>query len=237
VGGGAAIELGTMERDGARLFVQVRVAAAAGAEDARELDTGALAVVDLATETLLDVDPVAPGVQGVALQGAPPRFRMQIVPGTRRLFVSTTDSTNDVRGGVEMVDLDALASVGYAVSEATGHSDMGGFVMLDDDAGYYVFHTDLLASTHLVPFTVSGGPAPSPAIVDLLGDTVDSLAYDPILRRLYLPSGFAGGPSGLHVYSTVTNEPLGPPLDTGLRPQDVLVERVPVAAPGASSLK
>ena len=76
------------------------------------LNTALEAVVDLASEQLVDVDPVAAGVQGVALLGAPPRFAMQVLGDT--LFVRTTDSLHDVRGGVERVDLTRLPSTGSA---------------------------------------------------------------------------------------------------------------------------
>jgi hypothetical protein len=175
-------------------------------------------------------------VQGVALSGAPPRFKMQLMPAARRLFVSTTDSSHDAHDGIEIVDLDALASVGFAITEGSGHSDMGGFLMLDDDAGYYVFHTDLLASTHLQPFTISGGADPDPSPIVLLNDTVDMLAHDPLRRLLYLPAGFSGE-HGLYALSTVTHEPVGPPLFTGLPPHDVLVEQVAVPGFGGASLR
>ena len=226
LGAGAAIALGTMQRQGTRLFVQVRVSGAN--DEVPGLDTGVLAVVDLTTETLIDVDPGTPGIQGVTLQGAPPRFKMQIVDDT--LYVSTTDSFNDIRGGIERVDLNTLTSVGYAVSEASGDSDMGGFVMLDDERGYYLFHTDLLASTHLKPFTVTGGPGPGFELIVLLGDTVDSLAYDPQRRRLYLPSGFSTNGAGLYVLDTDSNLPIGGPIATGLRPHDALIFNGPLPA-------
>lgn len=220
VGGGAPIALGTMERDGSRLFVQVRV------EEGAEVPGGArgvLAVVDLVQQALIDVDPLAPGVQGIALQGAPPRFKMQIVSRARTLFVSTTDSFLDARGGIERVDLDLLASIGFALTEEVGGSDMGGFVMTTPDEGYYVFHTDLLASTHLKHFTIPGGPDPGTEIVVLLNDTVDVIAHDPPRRAVFLPSGFAWGTPGLYMVSTRTNQVLGPPIDTLLRPHDVVV--------------
>ncbi len=217
VGEGDAIALGFMERHGSTLFVQVRVF---DAEDAPGGDSGVLAVVDLERELLVDVDPVAPGVQGIALLGAPPRFKMQIVDDT--LFVSSTETFNDIRGGVEKVNLSSLASEGYVISEASGHSDMGGFVMLDAQHGYYVFHTDLLASTHLVAFSVDKGPEPG-SLIDLLGDTLDVLVYDPASERLYLPSGFASNGPGLYVFDTGTNSLLGPPVSTGFRPHDVLL--------------
>lgn len=220
VGGGAEIALGTMERDGARLFVQVRVES--GSSAAPGDTSGVLAVVDLTQKQLIDVDPLAPGIQGIALQGAPPRFKMQILPGTRTLFVSTTDSALDARGGIERVDLDLLASTGFAITEEVGGSDMGGFVMTAPDDGYYVFHTDLLASTHLKHFTAAG-PDPGFEIVVLLNDTVDHLAHDPVRGRIFLPSGHAWGEVGLYVVSTQTNQLLGPPVDTILRPHDVLV--------------
>ena len=220
VGGGASIALGTMERDGALLFVQVRV------EDDAEVPGeahGVLAVVDLVQKVLIDVDPVAPGIQGVALQGAPPRFKMQIVAGTRTLFVSTTDSSLDARGGIETVDLDALASTGFALTEETGGSDMGGFVMISPDEGYYVFHTDLLASTHLKHFKVPNSPDPGFEIVVLLNDTVDVIAHDPARHAVFLPSGFAWGTPGLYMVSTHTHEVVGPPIDTIFRPHDLVV--------------
>jgi len=223
VGGGSEIALGTMERDGGRLLVQVRVedggptAVPGGA-------SGVLAVVDLAARALVDVDPLAPGIQGVALQGAPPRFAMQILPGGRTLYVSSTESFLDARGGIETVDLDKLESTGFVLTEEAGYSDMGGFVMTSSEEGYYVFHTDLLASTHLKHFKVPNQPDPGPEIIVLLNETVDALAHDPGRRSIFLPSGFAWGPSGLYQVRTTTHEVLGP-IDTLQRPHDVIVER------------
>jgi hypothetical protein len=224
VGGGAPIALGTMARHGTRLFVQVCVEDTGFASYAAPTvpleDTGVLAVVDLVSEQLIDVDARTPGIQGIALSGAPPRFKMQIVGDT--LFVSTTDSLYDERGGIERVDLNSLTSVGYAITEATGHSDMGGFVMLDAKRGYYVYHTDLLTSTHLVSFSVEDGPVPG-NLIDLLGDTVDVLVYDPSRQRVYLPSGSSVNDPGLYAFSTETDTLVGPPLDTGFRPWDVVL--------------
>jgi hypothetical protein len=141
----------------------------------------------------------------------------------RTLFVSTTDSFLDECGGIEMVDLDLLASTGFALSEAQVSADMGGFVMTAPDEGYFVFHTDIVASTHLKHFTIPNGPDPGFEIVVLLGDTVEVIAHDPVLGRVFLPSGFAWGEPGLYVVSTQTNELIGPPVDTLLPPHDVLV--------------
>jgi hypothetical protein len=97
-------------------------------------------------------------------------------------------------------------------------------VMIAPDEGYYVFHTDLLASTHLKHFTVAGGPDPGPEIVVLLNDTVEVIAHDPRGRRIFLPGGFSDAP-GIHVVSTETHEIVGPPIETPQRVHDVIVSR------------
>lgn len=218
VGGGSTIALGTLERFDNRLFVQVRVFDDTDAGPGG--DSGVLAVVDIPTLQLVDVDPQAPGIQGIALDGAPPHLKMQVVE--KKLFVSTTDGFLDGRGGIEIVDLDAFVSIGYALSEQQ-IADLGGFVMTKPSEGFFVFHTDLLPSTHLEHFTIEAGPDPGPEIIVLLGDTPEPIAYDRRLKRLFLPSGSAT-PPGIHVIDAVTQVPVGGPIDTGLfPPRDVIV--------------
>jgi len=177
------------------------------------------------TGELVDADPARPGTQAVELAGAPPHLKMRI--RGRRLFVSTTLHRLDNRGGIEMVDLDRLVAIGFALTEeqASG-ADLGGFVLTGDDAGYFVLHTDIVASTHLHRFTVSGGPVQGPELITLLGDAVDSLAYDARARRLFRPTGDArfGPAPGVFVLDTRTDRVVpGTPFDTGLRAHDVVV--------------
>lgn len=232
VGGGYPIALGTMERDGNYLFVQVRVFD--GGDTAVPSDplgdSGVLAVVHLPTLTLVDVELAEPGIQGIALQGAPPHLKMQIIEETRTLFVSTTDDLLDSRGGIEMVNLDTWASTGFALSEDQ-FSDLGGFVMTSPQGGFFVFHTDLAASTHLKRFTVAGGGDPGPEMLVLLGSPQDVIAYDPRTERIFLPSGSAlpsGDPGmghGIHVFDAISKLRVGSgPIDTGMRPEDVIVQ-------------
>ncbi len=222
-GQGQEASLRTMIRDGKRVFIQVQLRNL-GQSAVPQGDGGVLAVYDLSEEELLDVDPLTPGIQGVALQGAPPRLKMQILG--RTLYVSTTDSRLDDRGGIEMVNLDTLQSVGYALSEET-ISDLGAFVMTSAEGGYFVFHTDIVPSTHLKPFTINGGVPPGPEIFFMLGDFVDSLAFDPSTKRLFLPSGFStfGLTPGVYVFDATTDEMVGDgPIDTGMMPHDVVLE-------------
>ena len=219
-----SIALRSMIRDGSRLFVQVGLTRGDGAVVGA--NRGMLAVVDLNTATLIDTDPVEPGTQGIALLGAPPNHKMQIVERTRTLFVSTTLDRLDNRGGIEMIDLEGLVSRGYALTEEEVGADLGGFVMTSPEAGYFVFHTDIIASTHLKSFTLESGPSPGPELFVLLGDFVDVLVHDPDRRRLYIPSGFSttGTGKGVYVLSTVTNELVDPePIVTPLSPHDVVL--------------
>ncbi len=215
------VTLRTMERHRNRLFVQVGFVVRGDALQAGD-SRGVLAVLDVSTKQLIDADPSQPGVQGIALAGAPPRGRMQVLAD--KLYVSTTDSHLDNRGGIEIVDLVTLQSVGYALTEEHFGADLGGFVMTSTKGGYFVFHTDIVASTHLEPFTVAGGVDPGPEMIVLLGEALDSLAYDPLAGRIYLPTGFAFfPPTGIYAFDTRTNEPVEGPIVTGMKPRDILL--------------
>jgi hypothetical protein len=109
-------DLGTLIVNGDRLLVQVRRLN----PDALEFfeRPAYIAVVDLVTEMLVDVDPAAAGVQGIARQGTAPLFRMQIGPRPQRLFVSASHNTHNLEGGIEMINLDTLESMGIVAAES-----------------------------------------------------------------------------------------------------------------------
>jgi len=76
-------DLSMMAVDQGRLLVQIRrVNSSAPGGFALP---AYLAVVDIASEQLIDVDPAAPGTQAIELEGTAPKHKMQIVPQTRRL--------------------------------------------------------------------------------------------------------------------------------------------------------
>ena len=181
----------------------------------------ALAVVDLATEQLIDVNPSEPGLQAIALQGTAPRFKMQIIPDTRLLFVSATGDFFD-DGGIEMIDLDTLQSLGLVIRESDGQvgADLGAFVLVTPERGFLTFSTDLLLSSHLFPFTVTGGVIPGPQLHEALDYFVPTMVHDVATNYFFLPEGGFGG-DGVHVFDALTGEPVtaqllattGPPTD------------------------
>jgi hypothetical protein len=99
-------DLGMMELDGSRLLVQPRRIPQAG-PGAFE-PPAQIGVVDLVREELVDVDPGTPGIQGIALEGTAPKFKMQVMRVPHQLFVSATGGFFD-EGGIELVDLDTPA--------------------------------------------------------------------------------------------------------------------------------
>jgi hypothetical protein len=180
-----------------------------------------IAVVDIATEQLIDVDPATPGVQAITLQGTAPRLKMQVVSQTRRLFVSATGDFFE-QGGIEMIDLDALPSVGLAVSESGGPvgADLGPFVMVTPERGYLVFSTDLVISSHLKNFTVSGGVEPGPELHLSAGYFASVLVHERQNCTFFYAEGEIND-YGVHVFDAqtgtrLTSEPVsttGPPTD------------------------
>lgn len=221
-------DMNTMAEHEGRLFVQLqRRDDLAGGFAPPPL----LAVVDLVTEQLIDVDPATPGVQAIELQGTAPKFKMQVVPETRRLFVGASGGFFDA-GGIEMIDLDALQSLGLVVAERSGlvGADLGAFVMVTPDEGYLVFSTDLLLSSHLTRFSVSGGVQPGELHV-ALDYLVPELLLDAAGSQLFWPE-----PAGLHVFDTatgvrLTRDPI--PLD-GV-PSDLALVRDATPVPALST--
>jgi hypothetical protein len=216
-------DLGTMAIDRGRLFVQVRRANEDG--EFGFSPPAYLAVIDLATEQLVDVDSQTPGVQAIELQGTAPKQRMQIVGETRQLFVSATGGFFDA-GGIEVIDLDTLRSLGLVIREADGFTgaDLGPFVMVTPERGFLVYSTDLDLSSHLKGFSLSGGVEPGRERHVSVGYFVPSLVHDPRTHSLFVPDGTFGR-RGIFVFDAdsgeiLTKEPIvteGPPTDLLLR--------------------
>ncbi len=192
-----------MATDGSRLFIQLRMLGPLP-EDATAEPHGAIAVVDLATETLIDAVPGTPQIDAIELVGPAPRLRMHIDGDGEFLLVSATDGDHlSLGGGVESVDLQTLASDGLLLAEAE-LAALGGFVMTGESEGYFLFHTDIVPSNHLQRFTIAGGPIQEPEIVFDFGVYLDALLFDPATGLLYMPAA----EGGLFVVDTATNEPV-----------------------------
>jgi hypothetical protein len=126
-------------------------------------------------------------------------------------MVSATGAFHD-NGGFELLDLGAMESLGLVVREQEeAGADAGAFTMVDQQRGWLVFSTDLLLSSHLHAFTLTGGMDPSEADVSL-DYFVPHLVYHAASNTLFWPE-----PDGVQPFDATTGTPrAGPTLLDGL---------------------
>jgi hypothetical protein len=208
---------GTMTIHGGRLFIQLQ---RVDFNDPPMVAQPYVAVMDLGSEQLIDVDPTRDGLQAIELAGTFPKMKMQVVEQTRKLFVSATGAFFD-SGGIEMIDLDTLQSEGLVIREADDHTgaDLGAFVMVAPDRGFLAYSTDLLLSSHLHQFSLAGGVDPRELAV-ALDYFSPAIEYAPETDSVFFPIG-GSVENGLHVFDATTGARLtdaliatsGPPTD------------------------
>lgn len=206
---------------GARVFVQLQ----------RDSATPGLGVVDVDATggAVLDVDPFAPGVQGIVLHG-PPLHDMQVDCAASLLYVA--EPLPLMLGGsrIEVVDLQAFAAstLSLPIPEAEG----GGFVLTAADAGWVILHTEFgpAPSSHL--FHAEGGQSAS--VWDTFADQhVNSLALDAIAGHVVFPDPCTtacppGHRAGLVVLDASSGQVVTPvAIDVGFPPTRVVVARDP----------
>ena len=158
-----------------------------------------LTVMDIASETLIDVDGETEGVQAIILQGMSPKLKMQIIDQTRQLFLSASGDFFD-EGGIEMIDLDTLQSLDLVVAEVDNQvgADLGTFVLVRPERGYLAYSTDLAVSSHLNSFTVAGGADPSVGLDESVGYFSPTMVFDASNDTFIFPVGGIN-PPGVHI--------------------------------------
>jgi hypothetical protein len=183
------------------------------------VDVSYLIVVDIATDTLVDVDPDAEGVQGIALSIANPNS-MAVVG--EQIAVGVVANFGDRAGGVEIVDTATNRSLGLAVSEEGLGGDITSMVLVDQNRGYAVVADENFANS-VRPFELSSGAVGAP-LENISGGFIPSLAVDGD-RLIVADRGSFADPAsaGLKFYDAGTGAFLSGPIDTGLPPQDIVV--------------
>ena len=183
------------------------------------VDVSYLIVVDIATDTLVDVDSDAEGVQGIALSAANPNS-MAVVG--EQIAVGVVVGFGDRAGGVEIVDTATNRSLGLAVSEGDLGGDITSMVLVDQNRGYAVVADENFANS-VRPFELSSGAVGAP-LENISGGFIPSLAVDGD-RLIVADRGSFSDPAsaGLKFYDAATGAFLSGPIDTGLPPQDIVV--------------
>ena len=182
-------------------------------------DVSYLIVVDLATDALVDMDPDAEGVQGIALSAGNPNS-MAVVG--EQIAVGVVVSFGDRAGGVEIVDTATNRSLGLAVGEEDLGGDITSMVLVDQNRGYAVVADENFANS-VRPFDLSSGTVGAP-LENISGGYIASLAVDGD-RLIVADRGSFADPAsaGLKFYDATTGAFLRGPIDTGLPPANIVV--------------
>ena len=182
-------------------------------------DVSYLIVVDLATDALVDVDPDAEGMQGIALSAGNPNS-MAVVG--EQIAVGVVVHFGDRAGGVEIVDTATNRSLGLAVSEEDLGGDITSMVLVDQNRGYAVVADENFANS-VRPFELSSGTVGAP-LENISGGYIASLAVDGD-RLIVADRGSFSDPAsaGLKFYDAATGAFLRGPIDTGLPPANIVV--------------
>ena len=178
-----------------------------------------LAVVDIASDALVDVDPDTEGVQGIALSVPNPN---SVVAVGERIAVGVVSGFGDRAGGVDLIDPAANASLGLAVSEADLGGDINFLAMVNNVEGYAVVSDENFVNL-VLPFNLETGAVGAP-LENLSGGFIPSIAVDGG-RLLVADRGSFSAPedAGVKVFDAATGALLQGPIDTGLPPSSLVV--------------
>jgi hypothetical protein len=191
-----------------------------------------LALVDIATESLVDADPATPEVDGIDLQLRNPFWRMApaFVDGAWKVLVNCPGDYGVHDGGVEIVNPETRQSEGVFISDAQLGGDVLDFQVLGTTIGWAIVSGPTF-QTALVQFNPSTGAILQTVHTSAGFDLVDlEMSFD---GRLFVGDRDAGTP-GIRIYDPVSGSLLAGPLNTGLPPFDfTLLDEIPVAAPPA----
>jgi hypothetical protein len=190
-----------------------------------------LAVVDVRTRRLVDVDPALPGVQAIALAGINPVAPIVVDPESGDLLVPEAGQYGVLdAGGIERVDPVTLQSEGFLVREETLGGDLVDFAIMaagregDRPARppeRLVFAIVSLAGYNTVLLRVD---ADAGIVVDTLRNPGGYTLADILLHdgKLFLSDRDYGEP-GIRVYDAITGQPLAGPISTGLPPVELVL--------------
>ena len=181
-------------------------------------DVSVIAVVDVMTDQVVDVDANTAGVQGIVMAGKNPAGAVQ---QGNKWFLSAVNTFGDLTdGGIEVIDLVNLRSEGVVLGETDLGGNLSSLAMVSDDEGYVVV-LDASFANAVKRFDL----AMQSVSADLSGV---SGGYIPDLgvfgRRLYiLDQGSFADPAsaGVRVYDVKTDALVAGPINTGLPPSGI----------------
>ena len=181
-------------------------------------DVSVIAVVDVMTDQVVDVDANTAGVQGIVMAGKNPAGAMQ---RGNKWFLSAVNTFDDLTdGGIEVIDLANLRSEGVVIGEGAFGGNLSSLAMVSDGEGYVVVLNASFVNA-VKRFDLAMQSVSSP-LDGLTGGFVPSLGI--FGGRLYvLDQGSFADPAavGVRVYDVKTDELVAGPISTGLLPTSI----------------
>lgn len=162
----------------------------------------------------------------IDLQGLRPDYRMQVNAAGNKLWISAPGQNDDWGGwvatGIEEVDLNTGQSLGFVVTEFQFGADLGPFVMVDENKGFAIAHTSIVASTHLRVFDRNVGQLAELHVS--IDGRLDTIAFDSARRQIVYPVPQSPTESGGVLFFDADNDvQLSPLRPVGGNPFDVFV--------------
>jgi hypothetical protein len=195
-------------------------------------ETSLVAVIDTAADTLVDVHPGRPGVQGIPLVGRDPVTTFEYDPFGGRLLIGCAGAFGALDGGIEAIPvvrgdvIDPLAplwaSSGFVITEQALGGDIGDLAFLLPGHSYATvsdasFHTSVVAWSAL-----TGQKRATVYASD--GFDLPDMAVSPARDELWVCDTRYAAP-GLRVFRCSDDAPLAGPLPTGLPPYQIVFDR------------
>jgi len=110
-----------------------------------QFEGSVLAVIDAATDTVVDMDGATDGVQGIDLAGENPWRGMWVSESGDRLWVGAGGDGFAIDGMIEEIDLGTGTSAGAVVTEETLGAELGGFAVVASDRVLVLAGRDVVA--------------------------------------------------------------------------------------------
>ena len=182
-----------------------------------------LVVIDTQTDTVIDADPDAAGVQGILLAGTNP---VEVMAIGGQLVVALVGSFLELDGGVEVIDPETYESRGLVITEEALGGQTGTIAMVSPSRGYVTAST--WPTYDLYPFDLSSGEV-GEKLTGYSGGYLPDLAVDGD-RLIVADRGSEDNlnAAGLLIYDANTGELTAGPISTGLPPNAITVMSDPV---------
>ena len=192
-------------------------------------DRSEVVVVDMDTDTVMDLDPEQDGIQGIVLQAKNP-FGGQVRIG-RKLYLSCVGSFSDLTdGGIEVLNLEENLTEGVVLGEDLLGGNAGSIAFTSEELGYVVV-SDASFANSVKGFDLASGGTVSGTLPGGSGGFVPEIAA--WKGQLYvLDQGSFGSPgtAGLLIYDVSSESLVTGPISTGLPPNSIAFLETPSSA-------